>query len=88
MRRVFLSVNNLILRHDIKFNNKHNLKLIFRWDKFFKIREIDLIKKIYVLKELNETYLDKTYAENQLKRFRTRDVRAENAEKKFDLTLI
>ena len=41
------------------------------------------------MKELNETRLDETYAENRLKRFRTRNVRVENAEeKKFDLTLI
>ena len=30
LRRIFLNVNNLILRYDIKFNNKHNFKLIFR----------------------------------------------------------
>ena len=30
LRRIFLNVNNLMLRHDIKFNNKHDLKLIFR----------------------------------------------------------
>ena len=41
------------------------------------------------MKELNETRFDEIYAENRLKRFRTRNVRAENAEKKkFDLTLI
>ena len=41
------------------------------------------------MKELNETRLDETYAENRLKRFRTRNVRIKDAEKKkFDLTLI
>ena len=41
------------------------------------------------MKKLNETRFDETYAENRLKRFRTRNVRAENdEEKKFDLTLI
>ena len=30
LRRIFLNVNDLMLRHDIKLNNKHNLKLIFR----------------------------------------------------------
>ena len=41
------------------------------------------------MKELNETRLDETYAENRLKCFRTRNVRAENVEeKKFNLTLI
>ena len=78
-----------MLRHDIKLNNKHDFKLIFRWDELFRIREVDSIKKTYVLKELNETRFDETYAENRLKRFRTRNVRTENVEeKKFDLTLI
>ena len=78
-----------MLRHDIKLNNKHDFKLVFRWDESFKIRKVDSIKKIYVLKELNETRLDETYAENRLKRFRIRNVQVENAEeKKFDLTLI
>ena len=41
------------------------------------------------MKELNEARLDETYAENRLKCFRTRNVRAENVEEKeFDLTLI
>ena len=30
LRRIFLNVNNLMLRHDIKFDNKHDFKLIFR----------------------------------------------------------
>ena len=30
LRQIFLNVNDLMLRHDIKFNNKHDLKLIFR----------------------------------------------------------
>ena len=30
LQRVFLNVNTLILRHNIKLNNKYNLKLIFR----------------------------------------------------------
>ena len=78
-----------MLRHNIKFNNKHDFKLVFRWDKLFKIREIDSIKKIYVLKELNETRFNETYIENRLKRFRTWNVRVEDVEeKKLDLTLI
>ena len=41
------------------------------------------------MKKLNEAHFNETYAENRLKRFRTRDVRTENVEKeKFDLTLI
>ena len=38
---------------------------------------------------MNKARFDETYAENRLKRFRIRDVQAENVkEKKFDLTLI
>ena len=89
LRWVFLSVNDLMLRHDIKLNNKHDFKLIFRWNELFRILKVDSIKKTYVLKELNEARFNETYAENWLKHFRTRNVRAENAEeKKLDLTLI
>ena len=64
LRRIFLNVNNLILRHDIKFNNKHDLKLLFRWNKSFKIRKANSIKEIYILKKKIKNYLNKTYAEN------------------------
>ena len=30
LRRIFLNVNNLMLRHNIKLDNKHDFKLIFR----------------------------------------------------------
>ena len=46
------------------------------------------LKKIVVLKKLNETYFDETYTENRLKCFRIRNVQVKNAEKKFNLTLI
>ena len=76
-----------MLRHDIKLDNKHDLKLIFRWDESFKMREVDRVKEIYVLKKMNEVHLNETYAENQLKRFRIRKMRAENVEeKKIGLT--
>ena len=78
-----------MLRHDIKFNNKYDFKFIFRWNEFFRIWKVDSIKKTYVLKELNKTCFDETYAENRLKRFKTRNVQVENAEEeKLDLTLI
>ena len=78
-----------MLRHDIKLNNKHDLKLVFRWNEFFRILKVDSIKKTYVLKELNEVYLNEIYTENRLKRFRIRNVRTENVEEeKLDLTLI
>ena len=51
------------------------------------MREVDSIKKIYVLKKMNEVRLNETYAENRLKRFKIRKMRIENAEKeKIDLT--
>ena len=41
------------------------------------------------MKELNEIRFDETYAENRLKRFRTRNVRVEDVkEKELNLTLI
>ena len=30
LRRILLNVNDLMLRHDIKLDNKHDFKLIFR----------------------------------------------------------
>ena len=60
-----------MLRHDIKFDNKHDFKLIFRWDESFKMRKADSIKKTYVLKKMNEVHLNETYAENWLKCFKT-----------------
>ena len=32
------------------------------------------MKDIYILKEMNETRLERTYADNRLKRFKTKDV--------------
>ena len=78
-----------MLRYDIKLNNKHDFKFVFRWDEFFRIREVDSIKRVYVLKKLNKTRFNKTYAENRLKCFRIWNVRVENVEeKKLNLTLI
>ena len=51
------------------------------------MREADSIKKIYILKKMNEVRLNETYAENRLKRFKIRKVRIENVKKKeIDLT--
>ena len=87
LRRIFLNVNDLMLQHDIKFDNKHNLKLIFWWNESFKMRKTNSIKKIYVLKKMNEARLNEIYAENRLKRFKTWKMRIENVEeKKIDLT--
>ena len=87
LRQIFLNINNLMLRHNIKLDNKHDLKLIFWWNESFKMREIDSIKKTYVLKKMNEVRLNETYIENRLKRFKIRKMRAENIkEEKIDLT--
>ena len=87
LRRIFLNVNDLMLRHNIKLNNKHNLKLIFRWNESFKIRKINFIIKTYILKKINEVRLNETYVENWLKCFKTQKMRIENIEKeKIDLT--
>ena len=76
-----------MLRHDIKFDNKHDLKLIFQWNESFRMRETDSVKKTYVLKKMNEIRLNETYVENWLKRFKIQKMRIENAEKKkIDLT--
>ena len=46
------------------------------------MRKVDSIKKIYVLKKMNEVRLNKTYVENRLKRFGTQKMQVENVEKK------
>ena len=46
------------------------------------MREVDSIKKIYVLKKRNKARLNETYVENRLKHFRIRKIRIENVEKK------
>ena len=30
LRKIFLNADDLILKHDIKLDNKHDLKLVFR----------------------------------------------------------
>ena len=51
------------------------------------MRKADSIKKIYVLKKMNEIRLNETYVKNRLKRFKTRKMRIENTKKeKIDLT--
>ena len=51
------------------------------------MRKTDSVKKTYILKKMNEIRLNETYAENRLKRFKTRKMRIKNAEKeKIGLT--
>ena len=71
---MILNVNNLILKHNIKLNNKHDLKFVFRWDKSFRIQRVNSMKDTYILKKMNEIYFERTYANNRLKQFKTRNV--------------
>ena len=75
LRKIFLNADDLMLKHDIKLDNKHDFKLIFRWNKSFRIQRADSIKDIYILKEMNRTRLERIYADNQLKRFKTKNVK-------------
>ena len=76
LRKISLNADDLILKHDIKLDNKYDLKLIFRWDELFRIQRANSMKNIYILKKMNGTRLERTYANNRLKRFKTK-----NAEK-------
>ena len=71
--KISLNADNLMLRHDIKLNNKHDLKLVFRWDGSFRIQRANPMKDIHTLKKMNGTRLEKTYANNRLKRFKTKN---------------
>ena len=77
LRKISLNADDLILKHDIKLDNRHNLKFVFRWNEPFRIQCADSMKNIYILKEMNETRLERIYADNRLKRFKTKD--AENS---------
>ena len=51
------------------------------------MREVDSIKRTYILKKMNEVRLNEIYIENWLKHFRTWKMQIENIEeKKIDLT--
>ena len=76
LRKIFLNADNLILKYDIKFDNKYNLKFIFRRNNLFRIQRANSMKDIYILKKMNEIRLERIYANNRLKRFKTKN--AEN----------
>ena len=73
MQKIFLSVDDLMLKHDIKFDNRHDFKFIFRWNESFRIQCTDSMKDIYTLKEMNGTRFKRTYADNWLKRFKIKN---------------
>ena len=74
LRKISLSADDLMLKHDIKLDNMHDLKLIFQWNESFRIQRANSMKDIYILKKMNETRFKRTYADNWLKRFKTRNV--------------
>ena len=73
LRKIFLNVNDLMLKHNIKFDNRHDLKLVFRWNELYRIQYANSMKKIYILKEMNEICLERIYVDNKLKRFRAKE---------------
>ena len=75
LRKIFLNADDLMLKHDIKLDNKHDLKLIFRWDESFRIQRANSIKEIFILKEMNKTRRKRTYAGNRLKQFKTKNIK-------------
>ena len=75
LRKIFLNADDLMLKHDIKLNNKHNFKFIFRWDELFRIQRANSIKDIYILKKMNEICLERIHANNQLKRFKRKNAK-------------
>ena len=76
-KKIFLNVNDLMLKHNIELDNKHDLKFVIRWNKSFRIQRANSMKNIYILKEMNETRLKRTYADNRLKQFKIKN--AENS---------
>ena len=73
LRMNSLKIKNLILTHDIKLNNRHDLKLTFKWLKFFRIAKIIFDKNNFKLKKLNEASISKTYIDDRLNRYSNRD---------------
>ena len=75
LRKIFLNADDLMFKHDIKFINKYDFKFIFWWNESFRIQRANSMKNIHILKEMNETRLERTYANNWLKRFKTKNVK-------------
>ena len=50
LQKIFLNVDDWMLTHDIKLDNKHIFKLVFRWNDPFRIQRANSIKNIYILK--------------------------------------
>ena len=55
LRKIFLNDDDLMLKHDNKLDNKYDLKLIFWWNKLFRIQRANSMKNIYILKKMNKT---------------------------------
>ena len=63
------NAKNFVFAHDTKLNNRHDLKLTFKWFESFKIAKTISNKSTFMLSKLNETFIDETYANNRLKRW-------------------
>ena len=74
LQKIFLNVDNLMLKHNIKLDNKHEFKFIFWWDESFRIQRANSMKDIYILKKINKTRFERIYADNRLKRFKTGNI--------------
>ncbi len=66
-----INKNDLVLFHDTQHENDRsiNRKLKYRWRESFRVKEAIQKKNTYLLQELDEIDLAKTFVENKLKKF-------------------
>ena len=76
LQRILLNVDDLMLKYNIKLDNKHSFKLVSWWNELFRIQRADSIKDIYILNKMNEIRLKRTYADNRLKRYKTKNIKS------------
>lgn len=62
-------IDNLVLLYNIKFDEKYNIKLFFKYLDLFKIKEINKIKNFYIFEKIDKILLKSTYFDNRLKRY-------------------
>ena len=48
LQKIFLNADDLMLKYDIKFDNKYDFKLVFRWHESFWIQRANSMKDIYI----------------------------------------
>ncbi len=66
-----INKNDFVLFHDIQHENDRNInrKLKYKWRKSFRVKKIVQNREIYLLQELDEIDLIKTFVENKIKMF-------------------